>query len=102
MILSKIKKFLGVLRDTVVVPHKNEIGVAVYDRCKRPFKYGNKPVVFKDCIDIMDMVENHNDGAIVIKHGKKNSLIACWKCKKETWVLRGSKCYRTGLCWRCV
>ena len=79
MILTKIKKFLGVLKD---------------ETCKTK---DNKPVTFKDITATGD-----SGDAIVIKHGKKNSLIACYMCKKETWVLRGSKCYKAGLCGRCI
>ena len=80
MILTKIKKFLGVLKD---------------ETCKTK---DSKPVTFKNITKI-----GGGDGdTIVVKNGKKNCLIQCWNCKKETWVLRGSRCYRTGLCSRCL
>lgn len=84
MILTKIKKFLGMLRD---------------ETCKT--KGDSRTIVIMDEFAKVDKGYD-SSGIIVVKTNKKNALIQCWNCKKEMWVLRGSRCYVEGLCSRCL
>lgn len=91
MILSGIRKLIGVLKDELK-PKGSKHGSYIDGKASEHAVRGNRA---------SEIVIGDGD-AIVIRHGKRNSLIQCWKCGKETWVLRGSKCYRVGLCGRCV
>ena len=39
---------------------------------------------------------------IILKENKNNALIKCWKYGREVWTRKGFRCFKEGLCSKCV